>query len=42
MRIQDGFRATAQAVRGRLEQGAGKDPALDSKVAHILSELRLA
>jgi nucleoside-diphosphate-sugar epimerase len=42
VRIQEGFRATAQAVRRRLEQGAGKDAALDEKVERILSELRLA
>lgn len=42
MRIQEGFRATAQAVRRRLDQGAGKDAALDEKVERILSELRLA
>jgi nucleoside-diphosphate-sugar epimerase len=40
-RIQDGFRATALAVRQRLDQGAGKDPNLDDKVERILRELKL-
>jgi nucleoside-diphosphate-sugar epimerase len=42
MRIQDGFEGTARAVRQRLEQGAGQDPALDEKFGRILSELGLA
>jgi nucleoside-diphosphate-sugar epimerase len=41
VRLQDGFRATAVAVRQRLDQGAGKDPALDDKVERILSQLQL-
>jgi len=38
MSIEEGFKLAAREVIGRLERGAGKDPALDAKVERILRE----
>lgn len=38
MTIEEGFRLAAREVLGRLERGAGKDPALDEKVERILRD----
>jgi hypothetical protein len=38
MTIEEGFQFAVREVIGRLERGAGKDPALDEKVERILRE----
>jgi NAD dependent epimerase/dehydratase family len=40
MSIEEGFQLAVREVLGRLERGAGKDPALDAKIDAILSQRR--
>jgi hypothetical protein len=40
MTIAEGFQLAAREVVGRLERGAGVDPALDAKVDAILAAQR--